>query len=212
MSDSVPERLRQLQNEVHDLRVPPASEVRARGRIRGRRRTAGVLIGAAVLATTAGVAATVAGRPGPGTTAAGPATATAAPAATTAVRPSATTACDLSLPSSPGEVRVRVLDGGAPGERTATAVADLRRRGFVVLPPGGAPAGPTTLHYGPATIGAVTLLHAQLVDRADRRFDPDRADDVIDLALGADFVRLASPTEVNQAFAMAGRPSAPPGC
>jgi hypothetical protein len=197
MSHSVHERLRLLETDVQHLQVLPAAAVRARGRRRGRRQMAGVVVGVAVVATTAGVTATnVLDRPEQGLTPAGPAVVSLA------------ADCDLSLPSDPAGVRVRVLNGA-----TATA---LRERGFTVLThtdgAGTEPSGPTTLTYGPATIGRATVLRAALIGDTTMRFDPARSGDTIDLTLGTTFDRLATSTELNQALVAVGEPSAPPEC
>lgn len=252
MSRPVHERLRQLETEVQQLQMLPAAAVRARGRSRARRRTAAVMAGVAVVATTGGITATRAldvSRPGPVTPgpAAGPGTGALVPA------------CDLTLPSDPAQVRVRLADGGAPNGISGAA-NQLRDRRFTLVTmveapasgfsgspsagssvdawagpsagfsadpsagsadgslawgsadPANGPVGATTLHYGPAAIGAAVVLRAALVDEAVMRFDPARADDVIDLTLGTGFTRLATSTEVNQALVAAGEPSAPPGC
>jgi len=196
MSHPVHERLRQLESEVQDLPVLPAAAVRARGRRRARRQVAMVTAGVAVVATTAGITALrIVDRPDDDASvpaAAGPAV-----------------SCVLALPDSPAEVRVRLLSGGAVGDKTAT---QLRERGFTVLGRSDGPAGPTTLRYGPAAIGDAAVLKATLVGDATMQFDPSRADDTIDLTLGSTFARLGTATEINQALAAAGEPSAPPGC
>jgi hypothetical protein len=74
------------------------------------------------------------------------------------------------------------------------------------------PAGPTVLRYGPAAVGAAIVLRAAFIDETTMRFDPARTDETIDLRVGTTFIRLATPTEVNQALAAAGQPSAMPGC
>jgi hypothetical protein len=195
-----------LEDEVRDLQVLPAAAVRARGRRRKRQQMAAVMVGVAVVATTAGITATrVLDRTERGTAVPGPAT------ADIAVR-----RCVVTLPDGPARVRVRVLDGGAPAGLGKATAAELRERRFTVVTgtggPTSDPAGPTTLGYGPATIGAAELLRAELSGGAVMRFDPARADDIVDLTLGTTFTRLATSTEVNQALVSAGEPSAPPGC
>ena len=202
MSRPVDEQLRQLAADVRHLPVQPAAEVRVRGRRRGRRQAAAVMLGVVAVTTTAGVAATRAfDRPQKS-------------AVTAAAAPSGpAVACNLALPSDPSEVRVRVLDGGAPVALSGTTATDLRERRFTVLATAaGAPDDPTTLRYGPAAIGSAAVLRAYLTGGATMRFDPARADRTIDLTLGATFTRLATPTEINQALATAGEPTAPPGC
>jgi hypothetical protein len=204
MSRPVHERLRQLEAEVQHLRVLPAAAVRARGRRRGRRQAAVVMLGVVAVATTAGLTATRAFDPPQQNAAmpAGPATAPAGPVV----------ACVLALPSDPSEVRIRLLDGGAPAGLDDTIATELRERGFTLTRATGATSDPTTLRYGPAAIGAATVLRAELTGGAVMRFDPARSDDTIDLTLGPAFARLATTTEINQALVTAGEPTAPPGC
>jgi hypothetical protein len=204
MSRPIHERLRQLETEVQNLDVPPAAAVRARGHRRRRRQMAAVMVGVAAVATSAGITATRAlDRPDRYTTLPGP-------AAGPAVR------CVLGLPDDPAQVRVRVLDGGAPVGLGDTTEIELRERRFTVLNHTGDPAthrtGATTLRYGPAAIGAAALLRAELIGAATMEFDSNRADDTVDLTLGPTFVRLATSTELNQALVEIGEPSAPPGC
>ncbi|MEU4236026.1 LytR C-terminal domain-containing protein [Actinoplanes sp. NPDC026619] len=196
---SVHERLRELVAEVQEIQVRPAAAVRARGRRRGRRQLAVVTAGVAVVAATSGVAAV---RIGSAPTRTG-----AQPSAAVPLK------CVLTLPDDPADVRVRVLDGGSAGLADVTAV-QLRERRFVVLTGGaGGTAGDATmLSYGPAAIGAATLLRAELRGATTMSFDPGRPDDIVDLTLGTTFGRLASPTEVNEALVAVGEPSAPPQC
>ena len=210
MSRPLHERLRELETEVAHLQVLPAAAVRARGRRRGRRQLATVLTAVAVVAIPAGVAATRSlERPHQSTTAAGPA-ATRAPAGPGV-------ACVLALPDSPAEIRIRVIDAGAPAGVADATATQLTRRGYTVLTgtagtTGHHAAGSAALRYGPRAIGAATVLRAVLRGDTTMVFSPDRADDSIDLTLGAAFTRLATTTETNQALAAGGEPSAPPEC
>jgi hypothetical protein len=77
---------------------------------------------------------------------------------------------------------------------------------------GGDPAATTTVRYGPAAIGAATVVRAMVHGDVSMNFDPGRPDDTIDLTLGSSFSRLATTSEVNQNLAAAGKPSAPPQC
>jgi len=210
MSRPVEERLRELESELRDLQVLPAAAVRARGRRRGRRQLGALLVAGAVVATTAGIAATKTlgwpdGRVAP-----------QQPAATQSTG-AGPVVCVLSIPDSPATVRVRVVDGGAPAGTPDTTAAQLRARRFIVLADingttDSNAVGTAALHYGPAAIGAATLLRAELHGNIAMQFDPDRADETIDLILGSAFTRLATMTEVNQALVAAGEPSAPPQC
>jgi hypothetical protein len=200
MSRPVHERLRELETDVRDLQVLPAAAVRARGRRRGRRQLTALVVAGVVVATLAGVVATRnLERPHQRTTATGD-------------LPRVT--CDLAIPSSPAEVRVRVLDGGAPEGLPDTTVSQLRERSFHVLvgTTEGDPAGTAALRYGPTAIGAATLLRAMVHGDVLMRFDPDRHDETIDLTLGPAFTRLATTIEANQNLVSAGEPSAPPQC
>ncbi|WP_249998776.1 LytR C-terminal domain-containing protein [Actinoplanes sp. M2I2] len=196
------DRLRQLEADVQDLRVLPAAAVRARGRRRKVTTTVGAV---AAVATAAGVTATLAwpqpdpaSRPGPAAN-------------------SPTVACVLTLPNGPGEVRLRLFDGGAPGGLTDATAAQLRARSFTVLTLAAGPTeppitGPATVRFGPAAVGAASLIRAHLHGDADLVFEPGRPDATVDVTLGASFGRLATTTEVNQALVAAGRPSPPPEC
>jgi hypothetical protein len=122
--------------------------------------------------------------------------------------------CVLALPASPADVRVRVLDGGAPAGLRDAAATQLRARDFTVLDETGdlQAEGAAVLQYGPASIGAATVLRAALHGETTMRFDPDRRDATIDLAVGPAFTRLATTTEINQNLVLVGEPSAPPQC
>lgn len=197
MSHPVHERLRELEGELRDLQALPAAAVRARGRRRARRQRVAVWTAAGVIvAATAGI------------TYAWP-------------RPQAPPAgdlprvrCVLALPQGPAEVRIRLLDGGAPAALLDETAAQLRARSFAVLDgaPGRDPVGATALRYGPAAIGDATLLRAELSGEVAVRFDPGRRDKIIDLTVGPAFTRLATATEVNEYLVARGEPSAPPQC
>lgn len=200
MSRPVHERLRELAADVQDLQVLPAAAVRARGRSRGRRQAAALTVAAAAVVTAGAVLAWPHPRTGPVGDGA-------------ADRP--VVSCVLTLPDDPAQVRVRVLDGGAPAGLVDTAAAQLRARRFVVqsgTADGGSIVDAAALRYGPAAIGAATVLRAEVHGQVAMSFDPERRDETIDLTVGPAFTRLATPTEVNQNLVVAGEPSAPPQC
>lgn len=192
----VHERMRELESEVRDLDVLPAAAVRARGRSRGRRRLAAVVVAGAVVATTAGVTFAWPDRQDNTTPAAVP------PALN----------CVLALPASPADVRVRVVDGGASAGVADAAAAQLRARTFTVLDATTGPEGATALRYGPAAIGSAALLRAALHGEVTMQFDETRGDGTVDLVLGPAFTRLATTTELNQNLVTVGEPTAPPQC
>jgi hypothetical protein len=199
MPPSLPERLQNLKAEVHHLDVLPAAAVRARGRSRGRRQLTAVLAAGAVVATM-GIAFAWPNRG----------------AAPTADRPAigAGVSCVVALPDSPSKVHIRLLDGGAPAGMLATTVEQLRARDFTVLDgaTGRDPERVAALRYGPAAIGAATVLRASLHGDVAMRFDLDRPDETIDLTVGPTWISVATPTEVNQNLAAVGQPSPPPEC
>ncbi|XVU26050.1 LytR C-terminal domain-containing protein [Actinoplanes sp. CA-054009] len=200
------DRLHDLESDVRHLKLPPAETIRARGHRRARCRKTALLTAAAAVAVAVTTAGVTLGRPQqqqqqlPTATADRPST------------PGLT--CDLSLPSTPAAVQVRVLDGGASLTQLATAAAELQARTFTVLDGSTGPRsdGAATLLYGPTAIGTATVLRAALQGDITMRFDPTRTDDAIDLILGPSFTRLSTPTEMNQNLATAGEPTAPPEC
>jgi LytR cell envelope-related transcriptional attenuator len=199
MSRPVDERLRELEEDVQHLLVLPAAAVRARGRRRARRQLTAVVAAGAVLAAAASAAfAWPHQRNAPVNPAEHP-----------------VVSCVLALPDDPAEVRIRVLDGGAPAGLLDTVATQLRARKFAVQngPAGRSPVGgAAALRYGPTAIGAATVLRAEVHGPVTMTFDPDRRDDTIDLSVGPAFTRFATATEVNQGLALAGEPSAPPQC
>ena len=197
MSRPVHERLRELEADLQHLQVLPAAAVRARGRSRGRRQLAAVAAAAAAVTGTAGIALAWPHQ-------------SAAPIGD---RPVVT--CVLALPNDPAEVKIRVLDGGAPVGLADTVAAQFRARKFDVqvgTADQNASAGAAALRYGPAAIGAATVVRAEVHGEVAMRFDPGRRDATIDLTFGPAFTRLATATEINQSLALAGEPSAPPQC
>ncbi|MDR6323335.1 LytR C-terminal domain-containing protein [Actinoplanes couchii] len=187
---------------MRDLEMQPAAEVRERGRRRGRRQLVAVA-GAVVMATTGVAVAWPTPQPGP------------QPAADRA-RPSTEPALDCAamLPRSPSEVRVRVVDGGAPSGVAAEVAAELRKRDFDVVDGGIVKVAGTytSVTHSPATLGEALLVMAMVHGRAGGHPDPTRTEEVVGLVVGEDFDRLATPTEVNQALTELGRSTRPEEC
>ena len=202
MSRPVLERLRELETDVRGLPVLPAAAVRARGRRRGRRQLITGAVAGAVVVAAAGV------------TAAGTVERSRHDSAPAAGTPALT--CVLSLPDDPATVSIRVFSGAAPAGTSGAIASQLRARQFQVLAgaDGGDPdpADAAVLRYGPAEIGAASLVRAFVHGPVGMRFDPGRRDPSVDLVLGPAFTRLAGAIEVNRALAEAGEPSAPPQC
>ena len=121
--------------------------------------------------------------------------------------------CVLALPASPAEVRVRVLDGGAPAGLPTRRLLQLRARDFTVLD---AAAGPQPGGCGrPALRPGRDRCGDLAASGADRRgrdaLRSGRRDETIDLTVGPTLKRLATPTEVNQILLVV-KPSPPPDC
>jgi len=74
--------------------------------------------------------------------------------------------------------------------------------------------GVAQLRFGPAAVAAAHVVGAYFLNQATLEFDVAREDNAVDVILGSEFRRLATPTEVNQAIAalaQAGQLIAPPG-
>jgi LytR cell envelope-related transcriptional attenuator len=122
---------------------------------------------------------------------------------------------DLSFPTDRSHVRVYVYNAsGVTGtaERAATALArfDYRITGVSQYPDGEVPEV-AVLRYGPSAVGAAWLLKSNFPQPVRLEFDANRNHDTVDVIVGRAFVELNTITEVNQAVAAAGRPTAPPG-
>jgi LytR cell envelope-related transcriptional attenuator len=122
---------------------------------------------------------------------------------------------DLSLPEDRSQVEVYVYDAsGVAGtaDRVGTALAgfDYQVTGVDQFPDGEVPEV-AVLRYGPSTVGAAWLLRSFFPEPVRLEFDANRDHDTIDVIVGRAFVDLHTITEVNQAVAAAGRPTAPPG-
>lgn len=212
MSRPVDERLRELAEDVEQVRLAPAADVRARGLRRARRRRAGAAAAAAGLVLATGFGVTEVLRPGGGP---GPLDPAATPPAGSA---SCAYPVSLALPEGPGSVVIQVFAGAGPASQADQVVQQLTERGFAASDtPGSDPAAGSggtaaVLRYGPGAIGASSLVRALIGDDVVMAFDPRRAGSTVDVVLGAGFRRLATATEVNQALAQTGVPTRPPGC
>jgi hypothetical protein len=200
-----------MEDEVRRVPLPPAAEIRAKGRRRRTRQRAAVAGSVVALA-----AVVVAGTQLPGLRPAE----TVTPGigfATSAAGPSGCAEpVDLSLPNRPGDVDVRIVD--ATGRDVAEEVAkDLRDRDFpakILMTAhellGNQQVG--EIRYGPLAVGDATLIQAYLLGQAEPVFEPDRADATIDLVVGPAFQQFGTPTEVNQSLAFLGQDAMPHDC
>jgi len=170
-----------------------------------RRWTSAVLAGLVVLVSTGCAQAT--GRraiPVPPTT--------PVPSATS---PPCPVPVDLTLPNDRAEVIVRVLNGnGVPGTATQVA-AELAEWGYQILQTDTAEPGDypevAVVRHGPRGVGEAWLVRANFAPPVRLDLDPDREDEIVDVMVGRAFTQLLTLTEVHQALAQAGQPTAPPG-
>jgi hypothetical protein len=93
---------------------------------------------------------------------------------------------------------------------------EFRSRKFTVInqasdPTGRKLQGVAQVRYGPKTVGTAWVVRTYFLNEADLVFDINRKDDVVDVVVGANFLQLGSPTEVNQALSAAGTPRLPEG-
>lgn len=109
-------------------------------------------------------------------------------------RPSTTSA---ALPA-PQQVRLRLLNGTSRNGLAKSVKAELTARGFVVVDAANAPAalpGPSRVVYGPAGLPAATLV-SRYVRGAVVVSDPAAGAGTVQVTLGGDYQRLATPAEV----------------
>jgi hypothetical protein len=142
-----------------------------------------------------------------------------APSTSTSLSPSAgcpsgLVPVDLRLPGGRDRISLNVLNAtGVPG-RAQPVFVDLGQRGFQMLSTTEGLAAVdqvAIIRYGPRAVGAGWVMRAYFLDQAVTEFDIKRADDRVDLVLGTRFRELGTVTEVNQALAQLGQPTAPPG-
>jgi hypothetical protein len=228
MPDSFEQARDRLAEDVRRAPLAPAADVRSRGDRRRLRQRAAVA-GSAMLVAGAVAAVAVLLPPGtetppigsapaagPGTTGAGPDTTGAGPGTTGSGTRGCAVPLDLSLPSRPSDVEVRVVDGS--GRKVAdNLVLDLSDREFRAR----AEPDPTEtlpnqvvgqIRYGPGAVGEAALIQAYLIGQAELVFQQGRGNDAVELVVGPAFQQLGTPTEVNQALAQTDLDAMPHDC
>ncbi|PGH46070.1 LytR cell envelope-related transcriptional attenuator [Micromonospora sediminicola] len=111
------------------------------------------------------------------------------------------------------DVKLNVYNATDEAGRAGLVADDFRNRKFQVKKVGNekkAFDGVAVLRYGPKGVGSAHLLRAYFLNEAERKFDPNRKDDSVDVVLGNGFQQLATTTEVNQSLGDLGAPEAPP--
>ena len=112
------------------------------------------------------------------------------------------TASPAPLPA-PNQVRFVLLNGTARNGLAQQVGQALTARGFVVLREDNAPAalaGPSVVSYGPGAVPAATLLTRHVLGARAVSVPHARAG-AVQVVLGSDFRRLATPAEVTAAAA-----------
>lgn len=176
------------------MRIPSGDLVPARrrrydggyGRRRRRRNRRFALLGALLLLV--GLAGLWASRDEPAPVAA----ACPSPTASSSAQPS-----PAALPA-PGQVRVVLLNGTSRQGLASVVAEQLRGRGFVVVGAGNAPsalAGPSVVTYSAGGQGAAEQLRRYVAGSRVAGAGPV-ASGAVQLVLGGDFRRLATPAEV----------------
>jgi hypothetical protein len=110
------------------------------------------------------------------------------------------------------DVSVTVYNGASRPGLANNVAEELTARGFKVLKVATSdrPYPQTLLRHGPDGLGAAWLLRAYFLDaRTDYVATQQGAS--VDVLLGASFVKVPTPPEVNQAIAQHGTPVLPPG-
>jgi hypothetical protein len=117
------------------------------------------------------------------------------------------------LPNT-NQIKVNVFNGTSTVGLATTVADEFRNRGFTVGIVQDAPAKydqTAKLSYGVNEIAAAAVVNSYFLAKADYAFDIKRTDDVVDVTIGAQYTKLGTKTEVNQAQAQIGNPSPPPG-
>ena len=113
------------------------------------------------------------------------------------------------------------LAGCAPSESTPSTAGlaekvstDFKNRGFSMQKPGESKSkydGIAIIRYGPKAVGDAQLIKAFFLGEAKPEYNAKRADDIVEIIVGADYAQLATSTEVNQSLVELGEPELPPG-
>jgi hypothetical protein len=123
---------------------------------------------------------------------------------------------DLTVPD-PTQISINVRNASGIDGLALKVFVELGRDGFQTLSTTEGYPDPrdysvaVVIPYGPRTVGAGWLLSSYFRGRVRTQFDVGRSDDRVDVILGKAYTNVLTPTEVHQAVAAAGRPSAPAG-
>ncbi|WP_306215205.1 LytR C-terminal domain-containing protein [Actinoplanes sp. RD1] len=128
--------------------------------------------------------------------------------------PDGSVMANVTLPESPQEVTIKVLNGtGQPG-LAENVSNEFKNRQFKTQKPGENKKkvdDVAIMRYGPDAVGSAWLLRAYFLNQADTQYDAKRKGAVVDIVIGNGFQQLATTTEVNQSLVELGEPELPPG-
>lgn len=126
------------------------------------------------------------------------------------------------------QISLKVWNGSNVPGQAENVAAEFTHRGFQVAKVGKKDNRPVTdavvqLYYGPNAVGAAWVIRAYFLltnmdpknptqfDMSNMHFDVKSKSNVVDVVLGKAFRQLGAETEVNQAIAALGTPTAPQG-
>jgi hypothetical protein len=207
MPDEIKEALTRIAATLPPVVWPEGAELRHRGTVRRRWQVVAVVAAVVVVGVALGGLMVQPGR-FPNGVAAGPLVSSACPSGQVPAR--------IELPER-NAITLNVYNGTTTPGLAAEVAGELTRRGFVLRRTGdaseigvGAADQIAVIRYGPTEVGGAWVVRAYFPD-ALMDFDVQRADDMVDVVLGTQFVALPTVTEVNQNIAINGRAVAPAG-
>ncbi len=121
---------------------------------------------------------------------------------------------NVTLPRDPKDVKVRVLNGTSTAGLAEKVSTDFKNRGFSMQKPAESKSKferIAIIRYGPQAVGDAQLLKAYFLGKAKPEYSAKRADDIVEIVVGAEYAQLATSTEVNQSLVELGEPEVPPG-
>ncbi len=121
---------------------------------------------------------------------------------------------NVTLPRDPKDVKIKVLNGTSTAGLAEKVSTDFKNRGFSMQKPAESRSKfdrIAIIRYGPQAVGDAQLLKAYFLGKAKPEYNPKRADDIVEIVVGADYAQLATSTEVNQSLVELGEPEVPPG-
>jgi hypothetical protein len=128
--------------------------------------------------------------------------------------PAGSPMADMTLPTDPAEVTVKVYNGTTTAGLADTVTTEFKNRRFTVQKPAESKTkykDVAEIRFGPETVGKAQLLRAYFLAQSKMSYNAKRKGQVIDIIIGNKFRQLATTTEVNQSLVEVGEPTVPPG-